>query len=355
MLNKNALLPERHPNLDFFTADIFDSLPIKNDRHTMEYPFFTLSTKKDLRSVKYDKDGINITISPAYEYGLPTMFDKDILLYLGSIIIDRINKGEEVSRTVRFSCHDLLATTNRHTNNVGYKMLKNAFERLKGCSVSTNIETNGIKYSGGFGLIDDWHIIEKNHQNKRMVRVEATISQWYYNALMGIEVLTIPREYFRLRKSLERRLYEISRKHCGQQKSWKVSLQNLHNKSGSQSLLKKFRFQIRNIITNDRSQNHFPDYHIYLGDDDIVTFTPKTVKKINGLPISTADGNQAILKHIRSSTFDNIRKIIAEANTGWSYNAIIEQFCDFVRSKGKPDNHNGALIKFTQKKVKVRP
>ena len=38
------LLPERHPNQDFFIPDIFDALPFKGDRHTMEHPFFTLST-----------------------------------------------------------------------------------------------------------------------------------------------------------------------------------------------------------------------------------------------------------------------------------------------------------------------
>ena len=41
-----------------------------------------------------------------------------------------------------------------------------------------------------------------------MVEVEATVSDWFYNALLGREVLTISRDYFRLRKPLERRLYE---------------------------------------------------------------------------------------------------------------------------------------------------
>ena len=43
------LLPERHPTRDFFIADIFDNLPVKDDVASMEHPFFTLSTKPDNR------------------------------------------------------------------------------------------------------------------------------------------------------------------------------------------------------------------------------------------------------------------------------------------------------------------
>ena len=55
----------RHPNQDFFIADIFDALPVKNDRHTMEHPFFTLSTKPDIRVVEYKRDGVKIRLNPS--------------------------------------------------------------------------------------------------------------------------------------------------------------------------------------------------------------------------------------------------------------------------------------------------
>ena len=84
-MTQSPLLPERHPNAEFFIADIFDALPVKSDRHTMEHPFFALSIKKDIRSVEYEKDGVKIVLSPSAKYGLPTMMDKDILLYVGSL------------------------------------------------------------------------------------------------------------------------------------------------------------------------------------------------------------------------------------------------------------------------------
>ena len=33
----DSLFPIRHPNTDFCIADIFDAIPVKCDRHTMEY------------------------------------------------------------------------------------------------------------------------------------------------------------------------------------------------------------------------------------------------------------------------------------------------------------------------------
>ena len=115
-MTHTPLLPERHPNADFFIADIFDSLPVKNDRHTMEHPFFALSTNKDIRSIKYSKDGVQVKLSPSAEFGLPTMMDKDILLYVGSLLMAEINKGRIPPKTLRFSGHDLMVTTNRETN-----------------------------------------------------------------------------------------------------------------------------------------------------------------------------------------------------------------------------------------------
>jgi plasmid replication initiation protein len=35
-----------------------------------------------------------------------------------------------------------------------------------------------------------------------------------------------------MRKPLERRIYELARKHCGRQDQWRVSVEVLHRKSG---------------------------------------------------------------------------------------------------------------------------
>jgi Replication initiator protein A len=72
------LAPDRHPNRDFFVADIFD-WALKGDRHSMEHPMFSLSKKPDHKPRRYEHNGNTITIEPG-KHGLATIWDRDILI-----------------------------------------------------------------------------------------------------------------------------------------------------------------------------------------------------------------------------------------------------------------------------------
>ena len=265
--NPPPLLPERHPNRDFFVCDILDAVP-KDDLGSMEHPMFSLSTKPDLRIRRYEHNGNWIEIAPGAR-GMATIWDKDILIYCISHIVEAMNLGREVSRTVWVTAYDLLVATNRGADGRSYEQLKSALDRLRGTSITTNIETKEVRITEGFGLIDRWKIIEKSPTDGRMVAVEITLSEWLYNAVLGREVLTLSRNYFRLRKGLERRLYELARKHCGKQTSWRIGLALLYKKSGSSGTLKEFRRKVKIITKTD----HMPDYRIvYDADKDHVCF-----------------------------------------------------------------------------------
>jgi len=351
MATHEPLLPVRHPNADFFIADIFDSIPVKSDRHTMEHPFFVLSTKKDTRSIKYERDGIKIVLSPSAEYGLPTMMDKDILLYCGSLLMKEINQGRIPPRTMRFSAYDLMVTTNRETNGKAYRLLKEAFERVTGCLVSTNIKTNDLEESRNFHILESSRVVKRSHDKSRMVQVEVTVSDWFYNALLGREVLTINRDYFRLRKPLERRLYELARKHCGRQPDWKINLELLREKCGALSPLKNFRFQLRNIMEPD----HLPDYHMSLDDKDVVTFTNRHYMAKQQLSAQGTLPGLEDIPTIRAETLRRGARLVEEAGTGWEYRAIREQFTEQLIEGFKPENADAAFIGFVKKKVARRP
>lgn len=149
-----------------------------------------------------------------------------------------------------------------------YQAMRDGLDRLKGTSLKTNICTSGFKSTSSFGLIDNYRIIERSSTDARMVAVEMTLSQWLYNAIEAKEVLTIPSEYFLLRKPLERRLYEIARKHVGRQGMWKVSLATLASKCGSTTArLRKFREAINYASKAD----NLPEYRItILGPNEIL-------------------------------------------------------------------------------------
>ncbi len=261
-----GLLPARHPTADFFVCDILDALP-KDDMATMEHPVFSLSTRPDLRVLAYAHNGVEITVTPSVR-GLATIHDKDILIYCISQLMAALNAGRAVSRNVTLRAHDLLVATNRETSGDAYRRLREAFERLAGTRITTNLAMGEVEVTRGFGLIEGWEIARKS-RGGRMISVSVTLSDWLYRAVLSSAVLTLSRDYFRLRKPLERRIYELARKHCGRQDSWRVSVEVLLKKSGSASPRRVFRAMLREMIEVD----HLPDYAMTEEPGDIIRFT----------------------------------------------------------------------------------
>ena len=269
------LLPERHPTADFFICDIFDALP-KDDLASMEHPLFSLSTRADLRVLSYAHNDVTITVTPSVR-GRATLFDKDILIYCISQLMAALNAGRPISRTLHLRAHDLLVATNRETSGDGYRRLVEAFERLAGTRITTNITTSEIEETTGFGLIEAWQIQRKT-KGGRMVSVRVTLAEWLFRAVLAKSVLTLSRNYFRLRKPLERRVYELARKHCGHQPEWRISLPVLAHKSGSASPLRVFRRMIRDMIAT----NHLPDYELFEAPGDMIHVRPRRVRLAPG-------------------------------------------------------------------------
>jgi plasmid replication initiation protein len=274
----SGLMPERHPTADFFICDVFDALP-KDDIASMEHPLFSLSTRPDRRILSYAHNGVDITVVPSMR-GLATIHDKDILIYCISQLMAALNAGRAISRRLTLKAHDLLVATNRETSGDGYKRLREAFERLAGTRITTNMETGGQEVTTGFGLIESWQIVRAS-KGGRMASVSVVLSEWLFRAVESKSVLTLSTDYFRLRKPLERRIYELARKHCGRQKSWRVSVEVLLKKSGSASPRRVFRKMIRDMIAAD----HLPDYQMSEEEGDLIRFTARGSVLDDGLQL----------------------------------------------------------------------
>ncbi|MEL7414270.1 MAG: replication initiator protein A [Pseudomonadota bacterium] len=259
-MGQGALAPVQG---DFFICDILDAIP-KDDLASMEHPIFSLSTRPDRRILSYDHGPARIEITPSVK-GLATIHDKDVLIYCISQLMAGLNGGRAVSRTLELTAHDLLLATRRETSGDGYRRLREALERLSGTRIVTTIPTGGVEVTSGFGLIDHWEILRRTRAG-RMISARVTLSDWLYRAVLSKSVLTLSRDYFGLRKPLERRVYEIARKHCGRQGEWRIRLETLLKKSGSTSPRRVFRKMIRDIASEDR----LPDYAIALDARDVV-------------------------------------------------------------------------------------
>ena len=268
MNGAGSLLPDRHPTGDFFVCDIFGALP-KDDLASMEHPIFSLSTRPDRSVLAYAHNGTEITITPSVK-GRATIHDKDILIFCISQLMAALNAGRTISRTLHLKAHDLLVATNRETSGDAYRRLREAFERLAGTRITTNIVTGETEVTSGFGLIESWEI-ERKSRGGRMISVAVTLSEWLFAAVKARSVLTLSRDYFRLRRPLERRIYELARKHCGRQPSWRISVETLLKKSGSTSPRRVFRAMLRDIIARD----HLPGYVILEEPGDIIYVSPR--------------------------------------------------------------------------------
>ena len=258
-----GLGPDRHPTPDFFLCDIFEASP-KDDLGSMEHPIFSLATRPDRRLMRYEHGSTWIEVAPSVR-GRATIHDKDILIFCISQLMAALNAGREISRHLAIKAHDLLVATNRDTSGDGYTRLREGFERLAGTRITTNLVTGGVEFTRGFGLIEAWEI-RRHSRGGRMISVSVTLSDWIYRAVLSHSVLTLSRDYFRLRKPLERRVYELARKHCGRQPDWRISVPLLHRKSGSTAPVRVFRAAVRRMIGEDI----LPGYRLEEGPGDIL-------------------------------------------------------------------------------------
>jgi len=334
-----ALLPDRHPQKDFFILDIADVV-LKDDMASMEHPLFSLATKPDHRHLEYRGGGNRLKIIPS-GVGLPTIFDKDILIFCISQLMHKKNRGEPIGNRVRFSGRELLMATNRPTNNLGYQRLEQAFHRLRGTTFQTDITTGNKRETRIFGLVDEGGFVMKEEGEWRLDYCEVVLSDWVMRAIEGDEVVTISNDYFRLRRPLERRIYEIARKHCGSQKRWHINLAKLQDKTGSNAPLKKFRLNIRQIIEGD----HLPFYTLELTSEDLVIFRPRQQRVAIAADIVLPEWAE-----------EKAREIAREK--GWDYHALRANWMDFAHEatgKGNPPQNAGAaFVAYCKKQGNLR-
>lgn len=335
MVTKNTniapLLPDRHPQHDLFICDVADAA-LKDVMQHMEHPFYSLSKKPETKVKTYRNGDHWLQITPSVK-GLATIYDKDILIYCISQIMAKLKRGEAVSPRVRINSHELLIFANRGTSGREYLALIDAMDRLEGTRIRTNIVSGDEEQIDGFGLIDASSIRRKHGLDGRLLWCEIKLSDWVFNAIRNEEVLTLHRDYFRLRKPIERRVYEVARKHCGQQRTWRISITKLLLKSGSQSPEKRFRQMIRELARH----NHLPDYQVsYNEGADMVVFVNRGTMS----PAPLAEGRVASL---RADTYHRAR----QAAPGWDIYRLEAEWRDWIIEA--PRNADAAFVGFCRK------
>ncbi len=151
---------------------------------------------------------------------------------------------------------------------------------------------------------------------------------------------------------LNRRLYQIIRKHCGDQGQWEISLHKLHLKSGAEISLRDFRYRLRQFVARwarlwDEEGKSFlgyrPDYDA--GRDVLRVRTPpkptRQIKTFLALP-ATPDPEMVTIIRTEMPGYDTYP--IYEEWRKWTLDADAD-----LRNLG------GALRGFCRQKAKQLP
>ena len=351
-----------YQQIDLFICDLSD-VPFKDDLGSMEHPFFALSTKPQTKTIEYEHNGNSLTIIPGMK-GMATIFDKDVLIYCISQLVAAVNAGEGTAKRVRFQAYDCLKTIERSTGGNDYRKLEEALVRLRGTTIKTDVKTGGKRIREGFGFIESYKIVQKDNQN-RMVAVEVVLSDWIYGGIVEREVLSIDPEYFLLRRPLDKRLYEISRKHCGQQASWGIGIDKLHKKTGSNSRRGEFNRLINSTIeaqvdAKSIGAEYLPEYDIERVDKTKIRFTKRkelqeqnpAEKKHTRATIYPEDTTGEFPK-LKLDTYERGRRVAP----GWDVYYLEQEWHSFWDSNGReplrdPDK---AFIGFCRKRNSQQP
>jgi len=254
--------PKGSRQFDLFIPYLSD-LPLRDQRETMERPFFSLSKRKRLKPIEYTSpDGsVWVEVAAVPKFGMATIWDADILIWAASTLTEMKQRGvNDLPRTLEFHPYNLLKAIQRDVGGDQYKRLKQALERLKSTVISTNIRGEKRTKRAMFGWLDHWDE-DTDKQTKEIKGMTLTLSDWLYNGIvMDGGVLAIHPDYFRLTGGLERCLYRIARKHAGTQPlGWVCTVTTLYEKTGSDSPERRFKHELRKLTERDP----LPEYHLH--------------------------------------------------------------------------------------------
>lgn len=252
------------PQGELFRLDSPLTGEIRGERSLMAFPFFALSKNAWMKPLAYSTPTVSIEVRPSAR-GVATIYDKEIVLYIASLMALKIEAGKQVSQDFTFTAHDLFSVTGSNHSARTYTRLADALERLQGTQIKTNIEAGGEGEEGFFSWLSEARLqyARSGKGEKRLKAVKVRLCDWLFRAILrDRQVLDYASTYFQL-GPIERRIYEVARSTCVDGEPLEMELQTLKLQIGFQNPLSNFRIAMRQIAAT----NTIPDYDIVLIED----------------------------------------------------------------------------------------
>ncbi|WP_256926811.1 replication initiator protein A, partial [Sphingomonas sp. TZW2008] len=252
---------------------------IRGERSLMAFPFFALAKSAWMKPLAYNHGPVSIEVRPSAN-GVATIYDKEIVLYIASLMAAKLEAGEDVAQDFVFTAHDLFSVTGANHSARSYQRLSEALERLQGTQIKTNIEAGGEGEEGFFSWLSEarLHYSKTKTGEKRLKAVKVRLCDWLYRAILrDRQVLDYAAAYFQL-GPIERRIYEVARAGGavaggngglgegseggleGAGERFEVDLATFRLQIGYQNPLANFRNALKQIAGTDT----IPDYDLAL-------------------------------------------------------------------------------------------
>ena len=376
----------------FFTLPDFSDISLRDYQETMQRPFFSLSKKKRLKPIEYISPDKTVTVhvsgNPAY--GMATIWDADIMIYLASHLNELRERGDnDLSATIRVQPGDMLKRIGWGVSGRAYERLLQALDRLQSTTIKTNIRANSKTRETTFSWIDSYtHLVDERTQLS--LGMEITLSKWFFEGVIDRRnVLSISPLYFEITSGLGKWLYRASRKHAGGNGAdgFTIGFETLHQKSGSESSLPSFK----NKIVNLAKANNLPEISLEVigsetprpklkmvmrrhlegegaGADSVLSDRPAASIQLG--EISTKSARQAVSsapiqkspdpsRASPSSRFGraknlldpDVYQIIKDECPGWDLDVLLQQFDDFLNTNPEelPRNYSKRFYGFVKR------
>jgi len=242
---------------------------IRGERSLMAFPFFALSKNAWMRPLSYEHGPVSIEVRPSAN-GVATIYDKEIVLYIASLMAAKLEAGESVEQDFVFTAHDLFSVTGSNHSARSYARLSEALERLQGTQIKTNIEAGGEGEEGFFSWLSEarLHYTKTKTGERRLKAVKVRLCDWLYRAILrDRQVLDYAATYFQL-GPIERRIYEVARATAqdgpGDEQRLDIDLATFRLQIGYQNPLANFRTALKAIA----GTGTIPDYDLALVDGE---------------------------------------------------------------------------------------
>ncbi|RVT90304.1 replication initiator protein A [Sphingomonas crocodyli] len=234
---------------------------VQGEQTVAEFPFFALAKKKQMKPMIFESDDVRIQINPGSD-GIATIYDKEILLYIASLMVERMERGEKVEQCLTFTANDLFRVTDTNASARSYSSLRASLQRLQGTQIITNVETGGEGHEGAFSWVLKYEIKHTRDRNgeRRVKAIEVMVCDWLYRAILtDRRIAAYHLDFFKL-GPIERRLYELAMFNCQDGNGYIIGIEALAARVGCSTDgrgLEYFKKELRRISDSDTLPEYF--------------------------------------------------------------------------------------------------